>query len=331
MKSAARSGEQELIQRFFAPLAAGFEGAAGLEDDAALYRADEGMDVVMTTDTVVESVHFLPHDPPDLIARKALRVSVSDLAAKGGRPRFYLLSLALDGERDETWLERFAQGLRADQAEYGCHLAGGDTVATPGPLTVTITAFAEIPHGRIVRRGGAVDGDLVYVTGTIGDAGLGLAILTNQYRGAIGSDSRSFLVGRYRLPCPRVALAPTVLAHANAAIDISDGLVGDMALLCRASGLGASIRIADIPLSPPARESISHDPKWRENCLTCGDDYEIACTVSPDDAQDFEDDAARAGVAVSRIGHITAREDGAVFRHDSGSALVVDTPSYSHI
>lgn len=325
------SREQELIQTLFAPLAATAEGAAGLKDDAAVYRPAAGCEVVMTTDTLVESVHFLPGDPAGLVARKALRVNLSDLAAKGAAPRGYLLSVSLTGEQDETWLKAFAEGLAADQEAYGCVLLGGDTVATPGPFTVTVAAFGDVPEGRAVRRGGARHGDLVYVSGTLGDAGLGLAALRGEDLGPLGEAGRTDLIGHYRLPVPRVELAPSVLAHASAAIDISDGLAGDLGLLCWASGCGARIAVADVPLSESARRIVSHDSKWQEICLTNGDDYEILCSVPPDGAAAFEADAHEAGVPVVRIGEMTREEDGARFLDERGNPLAFASASYSHM
>src|SRR5690349_10871081 len=168
------SGEDALVARYFRPLATD-PGAFGLDDDAAALKPD-GNDVVVTTDAIVEGVHFLPDDPPDTIARKALRVNLSDLAAKGAVPAGFVLTLALRST-DERWLKPFAAALGEDIARFGCPLLGGDTVSTPGPLMVSVTAFGRVPAGRMVHRSGASAGERVMVTGTIGDAALGLAIL----------------------------------------------------------------------------------------------------------------------------------------------------------
>src|SRR5450631_3587053 len=175
------SGEDDLIARHFRPLATD-PGALGLVDDAAILKA-RGEDIVVTTDAIVAGVHFLPDDPPDTVARKALRVNLSDLAAKGATPAGFVLTLALQ-RADESWLAAFARGLGEDAAHYGCPLLGGDTVSTPGPLMISITAFGRVPVGTMVRRDGAKPGDRVVVTGTIGDAALGLDILK---RGAVGA------------------------------------------------------------------------------------------------------------------------------------------------
>src|SRR6266478_4939029 len=168
------SGEDSLIARYFRPLAAD-PGAFGLMDDAAILKAS-GDDTVVTTDTIVEGVHFLTDDPPDTVARKALRVNLSDLAAKGATPAGFVLTLALRAA-DDAWLAPFARGLGEDATEFGCPLLGGDTVSTPGPLMISITAFGRVPQGKMIRRNGAKAGDRVVVSGTIGDAALGLGVL----------------------------------------------------------------------------------------------------------------------------------------------------------
>src|SRR5262249_46994678 len=229
------SGEDSLIARYFKPLATD-AGALGLSDDAAVLKA-RGEDLVVTTDAIVEGVHFLADDPPDTIARKALRVNLSDLAAKGASPAGFVLTLALRGA-DDGWLTAFAGGLGADAKSFECPLLGGDTVSTPGPLIVSITAFGHVPPGKMVRRNGARPGDRVLVTGTIGDAALGLDILTGGRVARTLADDpagRDALVARYRVPEPRNALAGALREHASAAMDVSDGLAGDLTKLCAAS------------------------------------------------------------------------------------------------
>src|SRR6204780_2456072 len=223
------SGEDSLIARYFRPIATD-PGAFGLGDDAAILKAS-GDDLVITTDAIVEGVHFLPDDPPDTIARKALRVNLSDLAAKGATPAGFVLTLALRGA-EEAWLAPFARGLGEEMALFGCPLLGGDTVSTPGPLMISITAFGRIAPGKMVHRRGARPGDRVVVTGTIGDAALGLDILKGgAVAAALAGDvaAKQMLTGRYRVPQPRNALALTLRDHAHAAMDVSDGLAGDLA------------------------------------------------------------------------------------------------------
>src|SRR3954469_19907868 len=225
------SAEDSLIARYFRPLATD-PGAFDLTDDAAILKssADE---LVVTTDAIVEGVHFLADDPPDTIARKALRVNLSDLAAKGAAPAGFVLTLALRAA-DDAWLAPFARALGEDAAAFQCPLLGGDTVSTPGPLMISITAFGRVLPGRMIRRAGAEPGDRVVVSGTIGDAALGLAFLKHDSMAvalAVDDGIREMLVERYRIPQPRVGLAQAVRDHATAAMDISDGLAGDLAKL----------------------------------------------------------------------------------------------------
>src|SRR3954452_11519472 len=246
------SGEDSLIARYFRPIATD-PGAFGLDDDAAALKPS-GDDIVVTTDAVVAGVHFLPDDPPDTVARKALRVNLSDLAAKGATPAGFVLTLALP-RADESWLAAFARGLGEDATHYGCPLLGGDTVSTPGPAMISITAFGRVPAGKMVPRGGARPGDCVMVTGMIGDATLGLELLRGgAVADALADDvaSRDVLIGRYRVPQPRNALSRGLRDHASAAMDVSDGLAGDLAKLCAASGVSAVIDAPRVPTSAVA-------------------------------------------------------------------------------
>src|ERR1700733_11028519 len=203
MSGAGASGEDCLIARYFKPLATD-PGAFGLTDDAAILKA-LGDDIVVTTDAIVEGVHFLSDDPPDSIARKALGVNLSDLAAKGATPAGCVLTLALR-TADEAWLSAFARALGEETTKFGCPLLGGDTVSTPGPLMISVTAFGRVPAGKMVRRNGAKPGDLVVVTGTIGDAALGLDVLKQgTATHAADAAAKAMLIGRYRVPQPRTA------------------------------------------------------------------------------------------------------------------------------
>lgn len=322
------SGEDSLIARYFRPLATD-PGAFQLDDDAAVLKAD-GNDIVVTTDAIVEGVHFLPDDPPDTIARKALRVNLSDLAAKGATPAGFVLTLALRSA-DKAWLQPFAAALGEDAAQFGCPLLGGDTVSTPGPLMISVTAFGRVPDGKMVHRSGAKPGDRVMVTGTIGDAALGLAVLKGgKVHAAADADARAMLAGRYRVPQPRVALAEIVRAHATAAMDVSDGLAGDLTKLCGVSGVSAAIDLASIPLSDAARGLVARGVIGVEALIAGGDDYEILCTMSEDRVEAFTQAALGTGVAVSSIGTVLAGTAAPKFIDQQGREVTLERLSYSH-
>lgn len=324
------SAEDTLIARYFKPLATD-PGAFDLGDDAAILKS-HGDDIVVTTDAIVEGVHFLPDDPPDTIARKALRVNLSDLAAKGATPAGFVLTLALRAV-EETWLDPFAQGLGCDAIEFGCPLLGGDTVSTPGPLMISITAFGRVPLRRMVHRAGAAADDVVVVTGTIGDAALGLDVLK---RGAVATAladdaaAREMLVGRYRVPQPRTALARAVRDHAHAAMDVSDGLAGDLAKLCKVSGVSAVIEAASIPLSAAAATLLARGVVGIEAIVSGGDDYEILCAIPPASLEAFRQAAQAVGVEVSAIGKIVAGSSAPCFLDKRGDRITLPRLSYSH-
>ncbi len=298
------SDEFARIARYFAPLAATFPGAYGLTDDAASFGLAHGEQAVVTTDAVVAGVHFIGDEPPGLIARKALRVNLSDLAAKGARPLGYTLAAVLPQAIDDTWLEAFAAGLAADQAEYGVPLIGGDTVATPGPLTLSITALGVVA-GAMVRRAGARPGDQVYVSGTVGDAALGLAALRGRLAG-LGAAARGFLVDRYQLPQPRLALGRALAPHVSAALDVSDGLVADLGHIAACSGVAAVIEQARVPLSAAATAAVAADPAAYQAVLGGGDDYELLFTASQEKHDIIVKLASAAATPVTVIGAIVA-------------------------
>jgi thiamine-monophosphate kinase len=321
------SGEDTLIARYFKRLATD-PGAFDLGDDAAVLRA-LGDDIVVTTDAIVEGVHFLPDDPPDTIARKALGVNLSDLAAKGAAPAGCVLTLALRAA-DDAWLSAFAQALGEDTAKFGCPLLGGDTVSTPGPLMISVTAFGRVPSGKMVRRNGAKPGDLVVVTGTIGDAALGLDVLRQgTATRAVDAAAKAMLIGRYRVPQPRTALASAVRDHAHAAMDVSDGLAGDLAKLCSTSGVSATIHAARIPLSAAAASLVASGAVGIEAIVAGGDDYELLCAIPPGSFDAFEQAARKVGVAVTVIGEFIAGSSPR-FINGQGDEIVLPRLSYSH-
>jgi thiamine-monophosphate kinase len=330
MPKSTESAEDRLIARYFRPLATA-PGAFGLIDDAAALTPPPGCDLVLTTDGVIAGVHFFPDDPPAMVGRKALRMNLSDLAAKGARPLGFLLSVALPEGFGEAWLGAFAAALADDAAHYGCPLYGGDTDHTPGPISVSIFAFGAVPQGKMVHRSTARPGDRIVVTGTIGDAAIGLQLRrerTLARRWGLSEAAAAQLENRYLLPQPRNALAGAVLQYASAAIDVSDGLVGDLGKLRRASSVAADIDVATVPLSDAARAAIAAEPALLETALTGGDDYEIVLTLAPEKLDGFRTAAAAAGVAVTEIGGVQAGE-GTRFLHE-GKALTFTRASYSH-
>jgi thiamine-monophosphate kinase len=324
------SAEDSLISRYFRPLATD-PGAFNLGDDAAVLKA-LGDDVVVTTDAIVEGVHFLAGDPPDTIARKALRVNLSDLAAKGAIPAGFVLTLALR-QADDAWLAPFACGLGEDAGAFGCPLLGGDTVSTPGPVMISITAFGRVAAGTMVHRSGAKPGDRVVVTGTIGDAALGLAVLKGgAAKAALADDAAAtqMLVQRYRVPQPRNALASAIRDHAHAAMDVSDGLAGDLAKLCAASGVSAVVDAQSIPLSAPAARLLAQGTVGIEAIVAGGDDYEILCAIPENRFEAFARAAGLAGVAITSIGTVIAGSPIPRFLDATGREIALQRLSYSH-
>ena len=290
-------GEFELIERLFKPLARGYAGALDLTDDAAIVRLEPGHELVIAKDAIVEGVHYLPEDPPDLVAGKLLRVNLSDLAAMGARPLGYLMALARPTELDLAYIEGLARGLARDQAEFGLYLLGGDTVRTTGPLVLTLTILGTVPIGGALRRSGAREGDLLFASGTLGDAALGLRVLRGL---AAPEDVALALVDRYRTPRPRVRLGVALRGLASAAIDLSDGLVADLGHLLETSGVGAVLETSKLPLSDAAREL----PGAFEAALSGGDDYELLFTAPEAARPAIVARSAECGVPVAAIGRI---------------------------
>lgn len=329
--SPSSSREDALIARHFAPLAGA--GGLGLKDDAAILSPPPGHDLIMTADALVAGVHFFADDPAAAIAAKALAVNLSDLAAKAGRPLGFLMSLALPGAIDDVWLADFAGGLREEAERGGCPLLGGDTVKTPGPLMVAITAFGAARRGRSPTRLDARPGDAVLVSGTIGDAALGLIVRRDPARAAgwaLERDDAAHLAARYLRPVPRLALIDVVARYARAAMDVSDGLILDLSRLARASGVAATIASERVPLSRAVARAVARETDALEAALTGGDDYEVLMTTSPDMAEAAIAAAASAGVALTRIGAIVAGAPGDVVVTKDGLALPLTREGYSH-
>jgi thiamine-monophosphate kinase len=315
--------EFDLIARYFAPLSAGFPGALGLTDDAAFLPPDAGHETVVTVDAIVGGVHFLPDDPPDLIARKLVRVNLSDLAAKGATPFAVLLSAAFPHGTGDDWLRVFADGLGRDLCEFRVALIGGDTVSTPGPLTLSLTALGRVEAGRGLRRSGAAAGDTIWVSGSIGDGALGLLVAT----GKLPPDAH--LLDRYRLPRPRLEVGPPLVGLATAAMDVSDGLVQDLGHMMRASGVRGEVEAARVPLSPQVASSLAADHSLLATVLTGGDDYELLFTAPPAAAPALSALAGTSGVALTPIGQVVAGQGVAVFGAD-GRPLALGRGGWRH-
>lgn len=317
-----RSGEFDWIATYLAPLAA--ENSFGLKDDAALLQVPNGMSLIVTQDAIAEGIHFLPDDPLDLVARKALRVNISDIIAKGAVPHSYSLALGVPDSWKDSDMELFAQGLAADHALYGLELTGGDTYRSPDRLCVTVTMFAMIDQAAYRSRLGAKPGDLIFVTGTIGDAALGLQVAT----GAAGPDD--YLLNAYRLPNPPLQAAEAIAEFATASMDISDGLVGDCRKLCVASNVAGTVFRDRIPLSDAAQALVLQDPDLWQRVLAGGDDYQILCTVSPAQAEAFRHAVEAKSVRVSQIGEINASNKVGVALDIDGVEVSIEEDSYSH-
>jgi thiamine-monophosphate kinase len=330
ISAAALPGEFEVIRRYFAPLAQGMPGALDLTDDACTWQPPADEELVLTVDALIADVHFLSSDPADLVARKMLRVNLSDLAAKGAKPAGYLMTIAIDGTIDEAWLRDFIRGLGEDQQTFGIHLMGGDTVKTPGPLSLTLTAIGNVPPGTALRRHGARPGQHLFTTGTIGDGYLGLQVLRHRFL-ELGHEQREFLAGRYQLPEPRLAFGQALRQRglATAAMDVSDGLVADLGHLAKASGCGAILRSNAVPLSSPAAELVAQDPEMMMTLIAGGDDYEILFAAPADRSDEIATLAQSLGQRVTEIGECVAGAGVQVVDRD-GQAIALAQSGYTH-
>tara|TARA_Y100001934_G_scaffold114100_1_gene139641 strand:+ start:395 stop:1369 length:975 start_codon:yes stop_codon:yes gene_type:complete len=315
--------EFDLIERLMAPLA-DHPGAQGLKDDGAVLEVSPGHRLAMTKDMMAEDVHFLAADSPDLIARKLLRTNLSDLAAMGARPIGYLVGMALDAGRDEAWLAGFVDGLRQDQSSYGISLLGGDTIANPqGRLTLSLTLFGECPEGTTLARSGANVGDLIAVSGTIGDAALGLQVIRGELVPFNASHAEA-LACRYRLPQPRLDLGQGLLGLAHAALDISDGLIADAKHLADASSLALILEASRVPLSAAASDLLDKNESLLATVLSGGDDYELLFSFDPANERQVRAVARRAGVDITIIGHCEAGRSVRVSGRDGETISVLD-------
>lgn len=304
------------IARHFRPLAG--EGALGLADDAALLAPPPGCELVLAADAMVAGVHFLADDPPETIARKLLRVNLSDLAAMGAAPLGYLMTVALPRGLPEGWLAGFAAGLAQDQARFGLQVMGGDTISTPGPVTLSLTILGTVPPGAALRRAGARPGDVIWVSGRIGDGWLGLRAARGEWPDPTGA-----LAAHYRLPEPRLALGRALRGLAHACMDVSDGLLQDLSHLCRAGGVAAEVEAALIPVSDAAAPVAA--------LATGGDDYELLFAAAPEAEEAVLAAAATAATPVTRIGRFTAAPPRVTLRAPGGEDITPERLGWSHL
>ena len=324
-----RPGEFGFIETYMAPLATGNEGALGLKDDAGLFDVAPGHRAVVTTDALIAGIHFRDTDPPDSVGAKALAVNLSDLASMGAAPLGYTLILALPKDWTADWAAGFSNGLAAMQQRHSLQLLGGDTVAANGPLTIGVTAFGSVPEGRQIMRSGAGTSDDIWVSGSIGDAALALAIYNAGDSDRMAAPEYAALLDRLQRPEPRVALGQKLVGIATAAIDISDGLAADLGHLCHASAIGANIETENIPLSAAARDCLGAPSYGMDIVIGGGDDYELLFTAPPSQAADVTQAAERSGGAVTRIGRANAKNR-VRFAAADGHEIEIKKPGWAH-
>ena len=321
--------EFELIKTYFRPLAENIPSSLSLVDDAAILCAEPGSELVVTNDISIAGVHFFEDDPADLIARKCMRVNLSDLAAMGAKPLTYLMAVALTKPANPNWLELFSNGLLNDQIRYGLGLSGGDTVATPGPLSISITMFGKIDEGKALKRTNAKVGDDIWVSGTVGDAAVALKIrlgeiyLTNQ-------KAKKHLLKRLNLPEPRIALGSSLIGIANSATDISDGLVADLNNICEASGVGAIIQDKRIPLSKWIVSQILETKQLDlPDIISGGGDYELVFTAPPRYGNEIQHLYKKLELRISKVGTIV-NDDSVRLIDEDGQDIPLCTKGFRH-
>ena len=321
-------GEFGLIARFFEPLSRAAPGAFALGNDGALLTPPQGASLVVTKDLMVAGVHYPEGEEPAVLARRLLRVNLSDLAAMGAEATAYALGLALPADVGDDWVEAFAGGLGLDQDAFGVALIGGDTVATEGPATLSLTAFGTVAGEACLTRSGARAGDDIYVSGTVGDATLGLRAVQGELA-SLAPEDRAALAERFRLPEPRLALGAALVDIASCAIDVSDGLVADLGHLCAESGVAARIEADAVPLSDPAQRALAGGEAAIADLITGGDDYELLFCAPPPTRSTVEALGRALGVAVTRIGATAAGQDVTVVDSE-GRTLPLGRTGYRH-
>lgn len=317
--------EFSFIEKYLQPLTFGKADALNLKDDAAIIPNKPGYDTVITKDAIAEGTHFFKGDDPAKLARKLVRVNISDLAAKGATPYCCFLALALPKNTTEAWLKAFASGLHDDFKEFGCFLGGGDTVVHDGPLVLTLTAIGHAPHGKAILRNGAAAEEIIFITGTIGDSYLGLQHIKNS--GNLSGGEK--YTERYYIPQPRLSVGLQLHNIASACIDVSDGLIADITHICECSKIGAELELGKIPLSPIGKEAANFDKNFLLKAITGGDDYELLFTAPVGNIDKITKISHETGVPITQIGKITAGNKVDVL-DESGNFVEVKNSGYKH-
>ena len=318
--------EFEIITQLFKPMAG--SSSLDLKDDAALFTPPAGLNMVVTQDALIEGVHFLPTDPAWSVAKKLIRVNLSDLAAMGADPSGVVLSLCMGPLADAAWLDEFAQGFHEDLSRFEIELVGGDTTAGPGPVVLSLTAYGWVPEGAALLRSGAAPGDVLCVTGPIGDGALGLKAAQGM---VTGLDQAAVEATRkhYRMPVPQVAAGRALRGLASAAIDVSDGLMADAGHLCQASQVGAIIRMDSVPMSDALKQAAAEDSSWRLKAVTGGDDYQLLVSIPPNKMPGAQAALTGTGAVLSEIGTVMLGSAVALVDAD-GEALDIPKAGYEH-
>lgn len=319
--------EFNIIKKYLAPLAGPGAPAFSLSNDAAQYSPPPDKDLVFTKDTLVADVHFFSNDNPSLIAQKALRVNLSDLASMAAEPVGYLLSLALPKQNfdREKWVEKFAKGLKKDQDQYGWKLWGGDTVSTAGPITISVTAVGLVKKGLTICRSTAKPGDAIYVSGTLGDAAAGLEIIKQNFDKFEYKD----LINSYYLPQPRLKIASELAKLVTSMMDISDGLLGDLHHICKSSSVGAEVFAKNIPISTALNNFLKTKKKYINLTLSGGDDYELLFTLPYENEDKIANISNENGILLTKIGNITSGKKIKLLGAD-GNEINAEIKGYRH-
>ena len=319
--------EFDLIKNYLSPLAPSGAPAFGLQNDAAVFSPDDGKELVFTKDTLVSGVHFFADGPPELIAKKAVRVNLSDLASMGAEPTGYLLSLALpkDNFDFENWVSSFTTGLCEDQKEFGWSLWGGDTVSTSGPIVISVTAIGQIDKGLVVGRNNAKVGDAIYVSGDLGDAAAYLQLTNDKSR----ANDLDYFKNRYWMPSPRLALGRELSSLVSSMMDLSDGLMGDLSHICAHSNVGAVITEAKIPISACFGNLLETKKDYSHLKWCGGDDYELLFTLPEYHEEKISTLESKLGVKLTKIGEVTSGCE-AVLLDDEGIRVIPERVGFRH-